>query len=471
MRWLHVSDLHIDPNGIEVDTEALMNRFLENLRDKLSEKPVDCIVFTGDLFNRGAWTSTQTVDAKALLKRIYTVCNLAGNWGWSDSQPMKRLFYCPGNHDVLREAYCVCDNNHVLHRKDVIALPSHISNNGQLTAVDDEYALLTEKTFGQFNDAMLDLCGDDTYSSSYKYEYRIFNVEDGRNQFNFIGINTALLAAQEYDADSITNELQSSFHEFLNYHTSFETKKALNAYKKYDIAANKKLGKLKNDKNNLCFISSKAQVAIQAAQKSNTIAILFGHHPINFLSQEASGRACLTAENNSIYLYLCGHMHKSHGENVNASYETYLGKLRDDLHLYQVTVGGLFSDQSGYNEISYSIGELVRGSGDQLFMSVSVFVYAKDVFGDFKWQTTSKSETITLKMHTQEMDGVQNDSESNSEQTNGNNLSTGYSQEPSLDQNDKKKDEHAFTIQNDKDFRSSMLTSLNLSESDNKKGG
>lgn len=466
MRWLHISDLHINPDGIMVDVEALMERFLSDLEKRLSEKPIDCIVFTGDLFNRGAWTSSQTSDAKDILKRIYKVCSSAGGWLWEDGQPMNRLFYCPGNHDVLREAYTVCNNNHVIHRKNIVTKAARAVKNGQFAASNDEYVLLTEKTFGQFYTAMQDLCGDNTYISDYEYEYRIFNIETDGNSFSFIGINTALLAAQDFDDRVITDELQSAFNEFMNYHTSFDSKKALEAYKKYDVAVNKKLGKLKNDKNNLCFISTKAQSAIQATPIKDRITVLFGHHPISFLSKEASDWARLTAEKNAVCLYLCGHMHKPHGDTVEASYESYLGKLSENSQVYQVTVGGLFTDKSGYNEISYSIGELDCTDGTHLTINISIFVYTKDIFGEIKWHTTSKTDTITIKKKPEATTAGREESYINNEEIG---VKTLHSSNNSDLSNVKEKNEQTISAQGDKVFRS-IITSIFSHGSDKEKG-
>ncbi len=470
MRWLHISDLHIGPDGLPAEVEALMNRFLKDLKSKLSDEPVDCIIFTGDLFNRGAWTSSQTTDAQAILKDIYRECSLAGGWEWTDTEPMTRLFYCPGNHDVLREAYRVSKNNHVLHRKNLVSTPANILSNGQLSTSDDNYLLLTQGTFGQFDTAMKDLCGNDTYISDYEYEYRIFEILDGENKFSFIGVNTALLAAQEFDSDDVAQELQNALTEFHNYHSTLNTQKALNAYKKYDTAVNKKLGTIKNDKNNLCFISAQAQQAIQTTRSKNSIPILFGHHPISFLSEEAAGKVCINAEKNEIPLYLCGHMHKPHGESVRAPYETCLGKLSKESNVYQVTVGGLFLDPSGYNEMSYSIGELTCVRPDQLLLNVSVFVYAKDVFGNLDWQTTNKTETIPINKRTQDAECDKDEHKVNIERSSIHDVITSNHYVTSDDENDKEKNEHSSTIQSDKDFRAKLLTNLNLSDSE-KKGG
>ena len=65
MRWLQISDIHIRSEGVLAGDQALINRFIKNLSEHIREKPVDCIIFTGDLFDRGAWTSAQASSAKS----------------------------------------------------------------------------------------------------------------------------------------------------------------------------------------------------------------------------------------------------------------------------------------------------------------------------------------------------------------------------------------------------------------------
>lgn len=462
MRWLHISDIHVPSNGIIVDVKKLMKEFYEELQKVLDEKPVDCIVFSGDLFNRGTWTNMQSKGATEILHQIYEICSLKGNWGWCIGTPMDRLFYCPGNHDVLREAYLEC-NGEVLHRKKILQSTKTISNDGSYCASGDTNTLLTKKTFGLFHDTMRVLCGSSSNASDYEYQYRIFNMNNTEPSFCFVGINTALLAAQEYPEEAIEKELFESYADFQRYHAVLDTKDALDAYRRYARAINKKLGNIKNDEGRLCFISEAAQKSIRNSLQANYIPILFGHHPLSFLSEEAKKQAILFANSNRINIYLCGHTHKSHGDRVDNPFDVYFGRV-DDSNLYQITVGGLFYDQSGYNETSFSIGEIFCVS-DTVNFSIYTHMMCKNVFGKLYWQISEERREIHMaKIDVKDATGQQ---DKHTEKDTSSAAASG-----SNEKKKEKEDEQAILNETtEKVFRRKLQEKLNQHEREDKQNG
>ena len=273
MRWLHISDLHIGSNSQNGDVNKYRRHFFDDIEEQLQEKPVDFIIFTGDLFNRGVWSKDLLDEAVSFLKGLYKICSDAGMWLWQEDDPMLRLYYCPGNHDVLREAYTFADGT-ITHRKSVL---STASVNGYFTASKQNYSLLTSNSFEAFEQSMGRLVPQSCYRSQHPIEFKVFNLppEYSDQHIAIVGINTALLAGQEYHHDVVKQELQESYTEFLQANVCLDTSAALKAYEKYHIAMLKKLGYLTNDEENLTFISQEARIELDDLLSDCRVPIIF----------------------------------------------------------------------------------------------------------------------------------------------------------------------------------------------------
>src|SRR5262245_40132393 len=93
-RILHLSDFHLsDPDG---QTEILRkNHFEEYIRDLFQNikercEPLDAIMITGDLVDKG--TVTHFEHAEAIVNTIVLESRLKKN----------AVIVCPGNHDILQ---------------------------------------------------------------------------------------------------------------------------------------------------------------------------------------------------------------------------------------------------------------------------------------------------------------------------------------------------------------------------------
>jgi len=99
MRILHISDFHLD---IE-DKEDSINHIIEPLKKSLSkiqiDKPIDLILFTGDLVNIGGKNYSDITEGfmdfeETLIEPILKTTGLDKN----------RFYFVPGNHDINRNA-------------------------------------------------------------------------------------------------------------------------------------------------------------------------------------------------------------------------------------------------------------------------------------------------------------------------------------------------------------------------------
>lgn len=404
-RWLHISDIHFSEDA---DNDSFRDNFLHGVRSgpdcienyglewQIKQTPVDCILLTGDLFNRGKWSSSQRGRALAFLKEIYHICSDASiglsAWNWTDGQPMDRLYYCPGNHDLNRNAVNVKDDI-VSVRSDVLpAIVKQTKTHGYFIGEKDpEYSLMTQATFGPFFHIMGELTGHQASNLEVQLFMPPQQVDpDGVSSVAFVSINTALTAGQLYDGASLEPDMLQLHQLFRDADRVLNTQEALTHYKKFHELAQKRLGKIANDRGNLCFISESAQQLILdelAKQKSRPIVVLLGHHPITDLSEQARSRFQTFAKKcNASRIYICGHNHIPEGD-IFSTIDKYGGSP-----LYQVCVGGIFADNSGYNQCSFSIGTLQPSpsSDRELSYHIDLYRYYKDVFHDWKWTCFSK---------------------------------------------------------------------------------
>lgn len=116
VRWLHISDLHrvfgAESEGFEDlllrgrqtsfrsddEDETILSR--AGLCGLLSKTPVDCVVITGDVFNKGAWDRRTAQRAQKFIESV------VGAAGRRDGR-VPRILICPGNHDLQRDAAIV----------------------------------------------------------------------------------------------------------------------------------------------------------------------------------------------------------------------------------------------------------------------------------------------------------------------------------------------------------------------------
>ena len=443
MKWLHISDLHVDSSYMRYvenrgddwisnappssDDFYFFASFFKGLKARVREKKVDFIVFTGDLFNHGRWNQGQRDAALQFLEDVYRVCAEACSWKpkWKSGMRMTRLFYCPGNHDVFRSAYRIRDDSFVMLRSNLlesIADPtSPIAPSGGFFCNDrginsHERQVLTEHTFSLFFNAMQNCAdyqsGDD---NKFRYEFRLFTPPGvpvtPQKKGAVVALNTALLAGRAYSQKDITKALTDAWNDFQQAHAKFDFDAARKAYDAYQDAYLKQQGLLRDDEGKLCFISRDAKDALIKSLSGRECPILFGHHPISFYSKDARSAFLEFAKQVGAQVYLCGHTHKPKAEVIQ------YGKGMDTLELVEITLGGIFVDKTGYNEASFAIEELEYDDSGHPKLTVSIYTHiedAEDVFGFDRWFERTQSRELksiqpvpTAPLDTQSDDDVQ----------------------------------------------------------------
>ena len=89
MRWLHISDIHFNMKGY--DSKKIQGQLLVKLRELNLQ--MDFILITGDCLFRFGEGAMDTTAVISYIKDIANACKCS----------YKKVYICPGNHDVDRE--------------------------------------------------------------------------------------------------------------------------------------------------------------------------------------------------------------------------------------------------------------------------------------------------------------------------------------------------------------------------------
>ena len=206
-RWLHISDIH---HMVSADQKNMQQIFLQKLKDifRKKENRIDCIVITGDFFQQG---KCENDKLRTFLKVLYETCKEGNNWAesWESGNMFHRIFFCPGNHDLNRNASLNSEESEKWKtRTNVLNAQAEQSPDKMQHSDTDAYKILTEQSFWLFDRIISSTIGYPDPDSLYKYEYNIFS--GSRNHINpviFVGLNTALYAGQTRDRNTIKSEL------------------------------------------------------------------------------------------------------------------------------------------------------------------------------------------------------------------------------------------------------------------------
>lgn len=391
--WLHISDLHLlaqqfAENGMDFflygdagKSGAGKGLNAGGLKWYISQYSVDAIVITGDFVLRGDFSDSNLKKLKDFLGDLYKICSDAGKWNWEENTKMERLFWCPGNHDLNREAFITLSGSRV-YRKDVI---DSAQNGGSFAPKGEQKQLLTKESFSQIYQMMQELAGEPLASSKDgKFEAQVFQIPGKRTPpVFFVAINTALLAGQVAQEENIEKKISRAYKQFASYHHAQNNDIALDKYKEYHKLLKIKRGEMIDDKEKLCFISEARREEIEQEINGplghgSSIVILAGHHPYDFLSKEAKSAFFEFARQNFIRLYIHGHTHllQSKERKIDMVKKPFLS----------IGVGGAnLNPGDDYNQLSFSRGTITKSASNQYELSVMQLLFLSSKYGDRRW--------------------------------------------------------------------------------------
>ena len=100
IRIVHLSDIHLNKDQLYDAEKFVLKALLKDLKKYSSEKPIDFILISGDLIDKGGANFDNDIDnafitfQKKIIEPIIEQLYISN----------RRIFFCPGNHDVDRHA-------------------------------------------------------------------------------------------------------------------------------------------------------------------------------------------------------------------------------------------------------------------------------------------------------------------------------------------------------------------------------
>lgn len=401
-RILHLSDLHLSLNSSNNEFDSFcfgtthsgpigesvtgVDNILKQygLRGYLNKNPVDCIVITGDFTNRGDFSEDNIKYIKNCIKNLYEICAKAGAWKyngvqWNEKLPMNRLFYCAGNHDLLRDAVCYDPKTgKYIARQNVVRELARQQDapgrNGYLPSHDAaKFSLLTASAFRPFFEMLESLRrGSEEKQEVNNFEGTVFCLkarEDSKGpDICFAAINTALLAGNVDSVDP--NTIQTSW---LKMQASVDVQEKCQAAKDYYDLLQMQAGRVINDGGKLCMPSEKALDILtgEIRGSSSYIGIMLGHHNYSLLCENAKKAFNGFVKKCEIGLYLCGHTHRPDNNGIAKS-ELY---SKDKNLQIRVSSGAFFDKTDYYSSLGFSIHTIFRTSEDCYFCQSENIAY------------------------------------------------------------------------------------------------
>ena len=353
--FLHISDIHFDTES--TSSWVSRNEIVKEIRDE--NLGADCIVISGDLFNRGSLDKNRMSDYRSFLNQ------LPGH---------ETVLVVPGNHDLDRSAQLREEGSYniFLTRRDIV-----FNAGNKLKTTENEYELNDQEKkvlykisfydFQSFSQEMhfKTFCQPDALNSAHNYEVQVVDlpIDDNRNlKIKFVLLNTAIFAGQSIRGAEFRRRQQQLKREQQAALDEDDSVKAAEIF--LDMARKQQqyenYGELIIDEeiesgNGRIGLSKEGNRILSNIDSEDSVMTFFvGHHGVQYLSKETQEalKTAMKACHSSIYL--CGHAHQARFSRFSIQQNA---SPRD---IEQVQAGVMFKDQSefaqyGFNYISIDL--------------------------------------------------------------------------------------------------------------------
>ena len=399
---MHISDLHFRKESIGHKS------FRELIKDKLDKDELtsaDCIVISGDSFNRGSLSVEEAEICRDFLN------GLPGH---------NNILAVPGNHDLDRMARTSKNggwNLFTSRRELVVAKSDELAKNdnrGEFEiSSDDEKAALYAGAFQGFEGfaekmGFLSFKGNGD-SDAERYEVQCVDLPFGRPdyhgyQIRFVLLNTALIAGQSFHGDNYKKKLrvwEQAYQKALNAGDSLKAAKL-----RMDIASQQeryltdgeliiddgepridengnmttelKAGKMSLSRAGLARLSK-----IKRDSDSIALTVFVGHHGFQFLSPLTQDILKNAMKQCGSGIYLCGHAHE-----VRFKRFTIQGNTAPR-EILQFQAGRMFKDDENLTQHGFNYGVFEVTDDGRLSGTVKSYFYSKSPSEEFQWHMES----------------------------------------------------------------------------------
>lgn len=125
VRICHFSDLHINGNHLSDFDQFIVKALIKDLNKFHEQRPIDLIILSGDLIDKGGDGFNNDLEMALLTFEEKFIDPIVSNLGL----PKHRVFVCPGNHDIDRNADDIVEEKGLLYSLNSIeAVNEHIDS-------------------------------------------------------------------------------------------------------------------------------------------------------------------------------------------------------------------------------------------------------------------------------------------------------------------------------------------------------
>ena len=252
MRIIHLSDLHLSKDNLSSLKQFYLTALLKDLNNWQKEKPIDLIVLTGDLIDKGGSSFKDGEDVYDIVEKEFITPILQ-----ELKMDKSRFLFIPGNHDVIESKIEDLTESGMIDKFDNIdRINKYLDDNKAIIHTGIERI----KTYTEFEKKFY-TGNTDCYLTNFE---SCFVVDIGGEKVGIGAFNSAWRCSSKLPADKLL----------------FGTKQVLNANDYF---------KSKDTKLNIALI----------------------HHPIEHISEVDKNELTSFLHTNKFHILLCGHTHKA----------------------------------------------------------------------------------------------------------------------------------------------------------------
>ena len=347
--FLHISDIHF---GAEPTSSR---EFKNHIVKKISDEHLgaDCLVISGDLFNRGALDRLELDDYKRFLRQL---------------PGRKRTIAVPGNHDLDRSAQWneAGSFNVFTSRRNLVLDKGNIvmGADKEFELSDIEKSILYEMAFRAFHSFSREMgfqsfCTENPATSVDNYEIQVVDLPFGdeeKYKVRFVLLNTALIAGQAVRGEDFRNrqrKLEKKYHQALDEGdsvnaTEINTKIAKQRRRLEDDGELIIDEEIVGERGRLSLSRNGNQRLSDIQPDGAVLTIFVGHHGFQYLAQETQEALKTAMRSCGSGIYLCGHAHQAGYRRFMLQPNSY---PRD---IEQIQAGVMFKDETSFAQYGFN---------------------------------------------------------------------------------------------------------------------
>lgn len=419
VRWIHFSDLH-SVLGAESDglRDLIVHGEKQRLRKRdedevilaragvgglLQKYPIDCVIITGDIFNKGSWDDKVSEKAKKFIRELA--------FSGKNGDVLPSVMICAGNHDLQRDV-SIIESGLPLSRAQVIKQvaeeSSSVRGEGFVTCNQPRRNVL-EAAFEPFVSFVSDLdselsrpTGENEHLLKRRDYLRagvtvdvIDSADERQPSVAFFGLNSAYLSGQPFNREECEQQMREEYGQFTNADRQMKFEDAAKHYMAYARAARRMVSGVSDDVGELSLPFRNALEDAEGIVTENEcpVSVVYMHHPVSFLCDEARKSLSNFLGKVGGQVVLCGHVHRP---TLEKDYVVAPSTSYSRESIVQVSAGGSFPDSEGYNCVSFSIGNIERLEDFELKyrITVDLYSYAKSPLGKWFWHHETISKDV-----------------------------------------------------------------------------